>query len=102
LTQIKESVFEAQKAVVEGNYGLVKDIFLPAIRVAVFRSPDIARNDKKPMLQRIEAEMHEWALQADMGLISEPSLFAIMQRPLADANADTMAELEALEALMSY
>ncbi|MCP4367113.1 MAG: hypothetical protein GY797_03205 [Deltaproteobacteria bacterium] len=96
LTRIKEQVYQAQEAVVKGENEQAKKI-LTAIKIAVFQSADLTKADKRQMVLKIEAELKEWGLEATKGPISEPSLYAIMQRSLPTIDSETEGELEVLE-----
>ncbi len=100
LTSIKELVYKAQEAVVNGKYNEAKEV-LTALKIAIFRTPDLVKADKRPMILKIEAVLEEWGLQAAKGPISKPSLFAIMQRALPEVDAQKEDELDALEALFA-
>lgn len=97
LTTIKELVNQAQDAVSAGKYDSVKTLLLPTIKTAIYRSPDIAKADRQPMVQKIEAFLQELGLQAVT--VQRRSLYSIMQRPLPTVDAGTDAEFTALEQL---
>ncbi|MUG94937.1 hypothetical protein F7734_22245 [Scytonema sp. UIC 10036] len=98
LLSIKELVEQAQDGVLLGEYEKVKKFLLPAIKTAIYRSPDLTKADRKQMVLKIEDFMQELGLQARS--VHQPSLFAIMQRPLPPIDAETEAELDALEKLL--
>jgi len=97
LTGIKELVYQAQEATVKGDFEQAKKI-LTAIKIAVFQSPDLTKADKRQMVVKIEDELKGWGLESTRGLISKPSLFAIMQRSLPAVDAQAANELDQLEA----
>jgi hypothetical protein len=97
LTSIKELVYQAQDAVTRNEYDTVKISLLPAIRTAIFRSPDVAKVDRKPMILKIENDLREKGLQARG--VQRRSLYSIMQQPLPAVDEKTEAELAALEKL---
>lgn len=99
LSNIKGLVYHAQEAVSQGKYEEVRNSILPAIKVAIFRSPDVAKKDKMGMVLRIEAELSEWGLESTRGPVSKPSLYAIMQKPLPAVDPQKEAKMTALEAL---
>ncbi|MEP0872942.1 hypothetical protein NDA01_24300 [Trichocoleus desertorum AS-A10] len=95
LTSIKELVYLAQDAVAEGKYEEVKAILLPAIETTIFRSPDIAKSDRRPMILKIRKTLADFGLQATSG--QRPSLHTIMQQPMPEVNSVVEAELSTLE-----
>ncbi len=98
LTSIKELVNQAQDAIITRNqYNAVKTLLLPAIQTAIYRSPDVATNDRKPMVLKIAAFLQELGLQATN--VPKRSLYSIMQRSLPVVDAQTEAELADLEKL---
>ncbi len=97
LTSIKELVEQAQDAVFDAKYEAVKILLLPAIKAAIYRSPDIVKSDCKKMVLKIEDYLQELGLQA--GKVQRKSLFSIMQRPLPAVDAEKEAELTVLEKL---
>lgn len=97
LTSIKELVYQAQDAVNKHEYEAVKTFLLPAIKTAIVRSPDLAKADRLPMVLKIQQELREAGLQA--GQMQQRSLYSIMQQPLPAVDAQTEAELTALEQL---
>jgi hypothetical protein len=101
LANIKKLVDQALDLTVKGEHAQVKDVLLPAIKSEVFRSPDVARQDRKEMVQKIEATLKEWGLEglAPGGRApgAPPSLNAIMQRQLPSLEPGQEAELQALE-----
>ncbi|MEO0684955.1 MAG: hypothetical protein AAFY76_07895 [Cyanobacteria bacterium J06649_11] len=99
LSNIKELVEQAQDAVFTGKYEAVKTLLLPAIKAAIYRSPDIVKSDRRKMLLKIEDYLQELGLQA--GNVQRKSLFSIMQRPVPSVNAEKEAELVVLENLFS-
>ncbi|NES22047.1 MAG: hypothetical protein F6K41_24770, partial [Symploca sp. SIO3E6] len=54
LTGIKKLVSQAQDAVFNGKYEMTKKLLLPTIKAAIYQSPDLAKNDRKGMVLRIE------------------------------------------------
>jgi hypothetical protein len=99
LTSIKELVTQAQDAVLSGEYEKAKQFLLPAIRAAIYRSPDVTKVDRKQMVVKIEEFLRELGLQA--AKVQKRSLYSIMQRPLPLLDAATEAELAALEQLFN-
>jgi hypothetical protein len=99
LTEIRNLVFKAQEAVVNEDIKQANEV-LAAIKVAIFRSPDLTKSDKRAMFLKINAELREWGLEAARGL-AQPSLYAIMQRPMPPIDVETEIELSALESLWS-
>jgi hypothetical protein len=99
LTKIKELVYLAQDAVNNGKYEEVKTILMPAIKMAIVRSHDIAKIDRQPMIAKIEATLEESGLQAAGE--QRRSLYSIMQRSLPNIDAATEAELVSLEKLFA-
>lgn len=99
LTNIKDLVYQAQEAVVKDDMDGAKSI-LTAIKIAVFRSPDLTKTDKRKMVYRITTELQEWGLQSVKGFVAKPSLYAIMQRQVPQVDAEVEAELDALERLV--
>jgi hypothetical protein len=97
LTQIKELVYQAQDAVFDGEYSKVKAFLLPAIKATIFRSPDLIKADRRNMVLKIYAHLREIGLQGVT--VQKRSLYSIMQRPLPAVDAETEAELAALETL---
>jgi hypothetical protein len=96
LISIKDLVYQAQDEVFNGNYSQVKTFILPKLRAIVFSSPDIARNDRRGMIVKIETHLREIGLQA----ASTPKLsfYEIMQRPLPEKiDPQLEAELAILE-----
>lgn len=100
LTDIKYLVEQAQEAVVKGDMEGAKSI-LTAIKIAVFRSPDLTKSDKRKMVYRITAELQEWGLQSAKGVVAKPSLYAIMQRAVPQVDAKMEAELATFEKLFA-
>ena len=98
LGHIKDLVYKAQDAVAEGKYSEVKSNLLPAIRIAVFRSPDVAKIDRKPMILKIEEALKEFGLQSNLN--RKQSLYTIMQRPTPVIGSTTEAELNTLERVL--
>lgn len=98
LTDIKELVYKAQEAVAKGDHEQANSI-LTAVEIAVFRSPDLTKSDKRQVVLKITEELHEWGLESTEGLVSKPSLYAIMQRSMPSVDAKTEAEFSTLEAL---
>ena len=70
---------------------------MPAIKIAIFRSPDVAKADRKPMVLKIGAFLQELGLQATN--VPKRSLYSIMQRSLPVVDAETEAEFATLEKL---
>ena len=99
LTRIKELVYQAQDIASEGKYEVVKNTFIPAIRTAIYRSADITKADRRPMILKIEESLREFGLQAVK--VPARSLYAIMQRPLPTIDEATQQELTALEQLFT-
>ncbi|MEH1841640.1 MAG: hypothetical protein V7L20_23560 [Nostoc sp.] len=97
LTSIKELVDKAQEAVLNGKYEVVKTIFLPVIKAAIYQSPDITKADRKQMVVKIEDFLRELGLQAVK--VQKRSLYSIMQRPLPEIDAAKEAELASLDQL---
>ncbi|MDZ8186522.1 MAG: hypothetical protein RMX96_16940 [Nostoc sp. ChiSLP02] len=95
LTQIKELVNKAQDAVFDGNYDKAKNLLLPAIKIAIYSSPDLIKVDRENMVLKIQDYLSEIGLQG--ASTQKRSLFSIMQRPLPVLDAQTEAELTALE-----
>ncbi len=100
LTQIKELVYQAQDAVFDGEYSKVKSFLLPAIKATIFRSPDLIKADRRNMVLKIYAHLREIGLQGVT--VQKRSLYSIMQRPEPAVDAETEAELAALEKLFEY
>lgn len=98
LTNIKALVYKAQEAVVSRDFEQAEQM-LTAVKIAIFRSPDLTKSDKRQMVLRITDELREWGLQSTKGEIPKPSLYAIMQRPTPTVDAKTETELDALEKL---
>jgi len=94
LTRIKKLVYQAQDAVFKGKYEMTKNRLLPAIKMAIYRSPDVTKTDRRGMVLRIEDYLREIGLQGVAG--NKRSLYSIMQRPLPTVDAETEAELAAL------
>jgi hypothetical protein len=99
LTSIKDLVDQAQDAISAGKYEPVKTLLLPAIKTAIYRSPDVAKSDRKPMVLKIEDYLREIGLQSKG---ERRSLYSIMQRPLPPIDDETEAELRSLETLFEY
>ncbi|MDJ0688427.1 MAG: hypothetical protein QNJ41_07950 [Xenococcaceae cyanobacterium MO_188.B32] len=99
LTRIKELVYQAQDAASEGKYEVVKHTLIPAIRTAIYRSADVAKADRRPMILKIEESLREFGLQA--AKVPARSLYAIMQRPLPKVDEETEKELTTLERLFN-
>ncbi|MCC5628135.1 hypothetical protein LC613_08360 [Nostoc sphaeroides CHAB 2801] len=99
LTQINELVTRAQEAVFKGEYDNVKVILLPAIKTAIYSSQDVTKVDRQNMVLKIQAQLSEIGLQG--ATTQKRSLFSIMQRPLPFVDAQTEAELAALEQLFT-
>ncbi|MGH8002181.1 MAG: hypothetical protein ACREPR_22825 [Brasilonema sp.] len=97
LKSIKELVAQAQDAVFSGEYEKVKKFILPAIKTAIYRSPDVTKADQSNMVLKIQEELKELGLQATK--VQKRSLYSIMQRPLPPIDTATQAELAALEQL---
>jgi hypothetical protein len=53
---MKELVYQAQEAVVKGEYEQAQKI-LTAIKIAVFQSADLSKADKREMVVKIEHEL---------------------------------------------
>jgi len=98
LTDIKDLVYKAQEAASKGDYQQANNI-LTAVKIAVFRSPDLTRFDKRQMVLKITEELHEWGLESTKGPVPQPSLYSIMQRAALPVDAKTEAEFAALEAV---
>jgi len=98
LTDIRDLVYKAQEAAAKGDYDQANNI-LTAIKIAVFRSPDLTKSDKRQMVLKITEELREWGLEAARGPVSKPSLYAIMQRSVPPIDTEMEAEFSALEAL---
>lgn len=98
LQNIKELVNQAQDAVFRGEYEEVKRTVIPAIRVAIYRSSDIARSDRRAMVLKIEDYLREIGLQGVME--GRRSLYSIMQRPLPEMQPETEVELTTLARLL--
>jgi hypothetical protein len=96
LTNIKELVIKAQDAIFNGDNDKAKQI-LTAIRIAIYRSPDIAKKDRRQMVLKIEAELQELGLEAAAQEVEKRSLYAIMQREVPAIDAAKATELTALE-----
>jgi hypothetical protein len=103
LANIKKLVDQALDLTVKGEHNQVKQVLLPTIKSEIFRSPDVAREDRKEMVRKIEATLKEWGLE---GLVTgqrppgvTPSLNVIMQRPLPPLEPGQAHELEVMEAL---
>ncbi|MEZ2235583.1 hypothetical protein [Microcoleus sp.] len=92
-------VDQAQDAISAGKYEPVKTLLLPAIKTAIYRSPDVAKSDRKPMVFKIEDYLREIGLQSKG---ERRSLYSIMQRPLPQIDDETEAELRSLETLFEY
>ncbi len=99
LTSIKELVYQAQDGVLSGEYEAVKTLLLPAIKTAIYRSADVAKADRKPMVLKIEDFLRELGLQA--AKVPRRSLYSIMQRPLPAVDSTTELEFAALEHLFN-
>ena len=99
LTSIKELVYQAQDAALGGKYEEVKHTLIPTIRTAIYRSADIAKADRRPMILKIEESLQEFGLQA--AKVPARSLYAIMQRPLPTTDEETEQEIAALEQLFT-
>lgn len=99
LTSIKELVTQAQDTVLSGEYEKVKKFLLPAIKTAIYRSPDVTKTDRQQMVLKIEDFLRELGLQS--AKVQKRSLYSIMQRPLPQVDAATQAELVALEELFN-
>ncbi|MEL7376883.1 MAG: hypothetical protein AAFN65_07990 [Bacteroidota bacterium] len=99
LSLIKDLVYKAQDLVLDGQYEVVRKNLIPAIRVAIFRSPDIARCDRKPMILKIEETLEEYGLQASTSV--RMSLYSIMQRELSKEYNLKEKELDQLSSLYS-
>ncbi len=97
LTKIKELVNKAEDAVIKREYDLVKNTLLPAIKLAIYRSADIAILDRQPMFLKVKAYLKEISLQG--AELARLSLSAIMQRPLPEVDAQMQGELSLLEKL---
>jgi len=100
LSHIRELAYRAQEAMSHNNNKQAEEI-LEAIKIAVFRSPDVAKKDKQAMYLKIQQDLRDWGLQAARGEAPRPSLHAIMQRPLPPVDPDTAADLRKLEELLS-
>ncbi|MBW4595514.1 MAG: hypothetical protein KME46_22065 [Brasilonema angustatum HA4187-MV1] len=98
LTSLKELVDQAQNAIYANKYEAVKTFLLPAIKMAIYRSPDVVKSDRKSMVLKIEDFFQELGLQATS--VQKRSLYSIMQRPLPLVDAQKEAELAALEKLL--
>ena len=99
LNGMKELVYQAQEAVVKGEYEQAKKI-LTAIKIAVFQSADLTKADKREMVMKIEHELQQWGLESTKDVVTKPSLFAIMQHSLPPLDKTTEAELSTLETLL--
>jgi hypothetical protein len=99
LTQIKDLVYQAQDAVFNREYDKVKAFLLPAIEATIFRSPDLIKVDRPNMVLKIRDYLREIGLQGVT--VQKRSLYSIMQRPLPAVDAETEAELAALEQLFA-
>ncbi len=99
LTNINDLFEKAQEAVFEGKYEEVKKTLIPAVRSAIYRSPDVAKADRKVMTAKIEDYLKEIGLEGQTKYKS--SLYSIMQRPLPELDTKTEGELNALEAIFS-
>jgi hypothetical protein len=96
LNDIKGLVERAQSALELGKSEVAQDL-LASIKVAVYRSPDIAKADRTGMFTRIREHLGELGLQAAQGRVTRQSLYAIMQRPMPAMDAATRAEVAQLE-----
>lgn len=101
LNSIRELVDKAREATMKGQFDEVKQNLLPAIKVAVLRSKDVAYKDRLEMFLKIENELRKWGLQATQREVPVRSLYSIMQQPLVDRDEATEAKLIALEHLLN-
>jgi hypothetical protein len=75
LGEINELVSQAQDAILSKQRSVARDL-LTTIKVAIARSPDVVRADRKPMYLKIEQELRDLGLQARA---PKRSLYQIMQ-----------------------
>ena len=97
LTKINELVKKAEDAIIKKEYDLVKNTLLPAIKLGIYRSADVARFDRQPMFLKVKAYLKEISLQGTE--LPRLSLSAIIQRNLPEMDAETHVELVALAKL---
>jgi hypothetical protein len=91
LATIKELVGKAQTALEHGQTEAARQL-LTAIKIAIARSPDIARDDRKPMFAKIEAELSDLGLQGARVEVAKRSLYQIMRRPMPHWSAADEAD----------
>jgi hypothetical protein len=97
LKSINELVQRAQDAVTKKQMGEAKEI-LTAIRIAIMRSPDVVKSDRKVMFDKIEAELKDLGLQGKQ--VQMRSLYEIMQRPMPAPGAAAGEAWDRLEKLV--
>ncbi len=102
LTNINELFEKAQELVIEGKYKEVKDTLIPAIRLAIYRSPDVAKADHKVMVAKIENYLKDEGLESQTIDGHKPSLYSIMQRPYSEIDPKTEKELNTLELICQF
>lgn len=97
LKSIKELVTKAQDRAANGKYEDVENYLIPSIRIAIYQSSDVSKNDRSVMIRKIEADLKEFGLQSVSS--QRRSLYTIMQRPLPELDPETETALKALESL---
>jgi len=96
LTAIKELVQKAQTTAASGKYEQVKEL-LPAIKVAVYQSDDLTKQDRRRVWLKIQDDLNELGLESTSGRVPNRTLNAIMKRPLPSLSLEATAELETFE-----
>jgi hypothetical protein len=100
LTAIKELVERAQDALQKGEQDEAKQV-LAAVRIAILRSPDVVKADRKTMYDKVEAELRDLGLEGKRAEgAARRSLYSIMQRTAVQPAAAPDAAWARLEELL--
>ncbi len=100
ISSLKELVSRAQDAIISSQQDQAKELLI-AIKVAIARSPDIVKQDRKIIYSKIEAELQELGLEGVSERTPIRSLYQILQRPNPTWNKDQSDDWEKLENLMN-
>jgi hypothetical protein len=100
LSSIKELVERAENAIELDQIDIARDL-LTSIKIAVVRSPDVAKKDREGMFSRIREHLYSLGLEGAQGSATKRSLFEIMQQPFTSLDKETISELDQLERLFS-
>jgi hypothetical protein len=101
ITEIAILVQNAQEALINNKRDDVEKYLLPAIKMAIIRSPDIAGEDRYPMMAKIQHTLKKIGLHSTLREGKIRSLHAIMQQPMPPVDTELETEFLDLQVLFT-